>query len=148
MALPAVQAAVDDLRASHRELLRTVDSLADADWQRPVPYGQWTVKDLVAHTIGDMSPSWPGFILAGVLTPQFIVDMGKGYDARTANADVVEERRRLTREDLRQMLFEAHDQMIEAALRLDESHQPVLDYVFPMGPEYDLRVEDLLWREI
>ena len=77
MALPAVQAAVDDLRVSHRELLRVVDSLADADWARPVPYGQWTVKDLVAHTIGDMSPSWPGLILAGVLTPQFIVEWGR-----------------------------------------------------------------------
>ena len=44
------------------------------------------------------------------------------------------------------MLFEAHDEMIGSALRLDESHEPVLDYVFPMGPEYDLRVEDMLWR--
>ena len=44
------------------------------------------------------------------------------------------------------MLFEAHDEMIAAALRLDESHLPVLDYVVPMGPEYDLRVSDFLWR--
>src|SRR5207253_1596625 len=72
--------------------------------------------------------------------------MGKGYDARTANAANVEERKRWTREDLRQMLFEAHDAMIDAALRLDESHLPVLDYIVPMGPEYDLRVSDFLWR--
>ncbi len=146
MALPQVEAAVDDLRHAHRELLRIVDSLTEADWGRPVPYGDWTVKDLVAHCVGDMSPGWPGLILAGVLTPEFIVDMGRGYDPRTSNAADVEERRRLTREDLRQMLFEAHDRAIEAALRLDESHKPVLGYVVPVGPEYELRVEDFLWR--
>jgi len=146
MPLPAVEAAVGDLTRSHRELLRLVDSLSEGDWERPVPYGEWTVKDLMAHVIGDMSPGWPGLILAGVLTPQFIVDMGRGYDARTANAANVEERRRWTREDLRQMLFEAHDEMIEVALRLDESHLPVLGYEVPMGPEYTLRVEDFLWR--
>jgi len=146
MALAAAEAAVDDLTRSHRELLRLVDSLSESDWERAVPYGEWTVKDLIAHVIGDMSPGWPGLILAGVLTPQFIVDMGKGYDARTANAANVEERRRWTREDLRQMLFEAHDEMIAAALRLDESHLPVLDYVVPMGPEYELRVSDFLGR--
>jgi len=81
-----------------------------------------------------------------VLTPQFIVDMGRGYDARTANAANVDERRRWTREDLRQMLFEAHDEMIEAALRLDGSHLPVLDYVVPIGPEYELKIVDFLWR--
>ena len=146
MALPVVKAAVEDLTRAHRELLRLVDSLSEGDWDRPVPYGDWTVKDLVAHVTGDMSPGWAGLILAGVLTPEFIVDMGKGYDARTANAANVEERKRWTREDLRQMLFEAHDAMIDAALRLDESHLPVLDYIVPMGPEYDLRVSDFLWR--
>ena len=146
MSLPQVEAAVDDLRLAHRELLRVIDSLSEADWERAVPYGEWTVKDLVAHVIGDMSPGWPGLILAGVLTPQFIVDMGKGYDSRTGNSSTVEERRRLTPEDLRQMLFEAHDRAIEAALRLDESHKPVLGYVVPVGPEYELTIEDFLWR--
>ena len=146
MALPVVEAAVEDLTSSHRELLRLVDSLSEGDWERAVPYGEWTVKDLIAHVIGDMSPGWPGLILAGVLTPQFIVDMGRGYDARTANAANVEERRRWTRDDLRQMLFEAHDEMIDAALRLDESHLPVLDYVVPMGSGYELRVWDFIWR--
>ena len=143
---PIAEAAVEDLTRSHRELLRLVDSLSEKDWERPVPYGEWTVKDLVAHVTGDMSPGWAGLILAGVLTPQFIVEMGKGYDARTANAANVEERKRWTREDLRQMLFEAHNAMIDAALRLDESHLPVLEYVVPMGPEYDLKVSDFLWR--
>src|SRR5437867_2183954 len=146
MPLPVAQAAVDDLTRSHRELLRLVDSLTESEWERPVPYGDWTVKDLIAHVIGDMSPGWAGLILAGVLTPQFIVDMGRGYDARTANAANVEERKRWTRDDLRQMLFEAHDEMIAATLRLDESHLPVLEYVVPIGPEYQLRVADFLWR--
>ena len=146
MPLPIAEAAVDDLTRAHRELLRLVDSLSEGDWDRPVPYGEWTVKDLVAHVTGDMSPGWAGLILAGVLTPEFIVEMGRGYDARTANAANVEERKRWTREDLRQMLFEAHDEMTAAALRLDESHLPVLDYIVPMGPEYDLRVSDFLWR--
>src|SRR3972149_1867981 len=97
--LPLAEAAVDDLRHAHRDLLRVVDSLSDADWQRPVPYGEWTVKDLLAPVIGDMSPSGPGLILAGVLTPQFIADTSKGYDVRTRNRSLVEERRRFTKED-------------------------------------------------
>ncbi len=146
MPLSNALAAVDDLRHAHRELLRVVDALSDADWERPVPYGEWTVKDLVAHVIGDMSPSGPGLIHAGVLTPQFIADTSATFDIRVRNAAMVEERRRYTKEDLRQLLFEAHDAMIEATLRLDESNQPVLDYTVPIGPEYDLRVEDWLWH--
>jgi uncharacterized protein (TIGR03083 family) len=146
MALPAAEAAVEDLTRAHRELLRLVDSLTESDWERPVPYGEWTVKDLVSHTIGDMSPSGPGLILAGILTPEFIADTSKGFDVRGRNAAMVESRRHFTRDDLRQLLFEAHDAFIGAALRLDESHLPVLEYAVPMGAEYELRVEDWLWR--
>ena len=146
MTLPLAQAAVDDLQRAHRDLLRVVDALSDADWERPVPYGEWSVKDLIAHVIGDMSPSGPGLIHARVLTPEFIAATSSSFDVRARNAAMVEERRRLTREDLRQMLFEAHDAMIEAALRLDETNVPVLAYTVPMGPEYDLRVEDWLWH--
>ncbi len=146
MALACALAAVEDLRHAHRALLAVVDSLTDEEWSRPVPYGEWTVKDLVAHVIGDMSPSGPGLILSGVLTPQFIADTSATFDVRARNAALVEERRRYTKEDLRQLLFEAHDAMIEAALRLDESHRRVLDYPVPMGPGYELRVEDWLWH--
>ncbi len=146
MTLPLAQAAVDDLRRAHRQLLGVVDSLADSDWDRPVPYGEWTVKDLIAHTVGDMSPSGPGLILAGILTPEFIADTGKTFDVRARNAAIVAERANLPREDLRQMLFACHDAMIAATLKLDESHLPVLAYAVPMGPGYDLRVEDWLWH--
>ncbi len=146
MPLATALAAVEDLRNAHRALLHVVDSLTDDEWSRPVPYGEWTVKDLVAHVIGDMSPSGPGLILAGVLTPQFIADTSATFDVRARNAALVAERRRYTKEDLRQLLFEAHDAMIDAALRLDESHRPVLDYPVPMGPGYELRVEDWLWH--
>ncbi len=145
MTLPVVEAAMDDLRLAHRELLRVVDSLSDADWERYVPYGDWTVKDLVAHTIGDMSPSGVGLILAGVLTPQFIADTARTFDVRARNAALVDERRGLAREDLRQMLFSCHDAMRNAALKLREEHLPVLAYSVPMGPDYDLHVEDWLW---
>jgi hypothetical protein len=144
--LPLVAAAAEDLRHAHRDLLRVVDALSAEDWERPVPYGEWPVKDLIAHCIGDMSPSGPGLILAGVLTPEFIAETSKYVDVRTRNSSLVDERRRYTREDLRQLLFEAHDAMIGAMLRLDESHVPVLNYAVPMGPGYDLRVEDWLWH--
>jgi len=146
MTLPLAQAAVDDLRHAHRELLAVVDSLSDADWDRYVPYGEWTVKDLIAHAIGDMSPSGPGLIQAGILTPDFIAGTSRTFDVRARNAAMVAERRSLSREDLRQMLFGCHDAMIAAALKLDESHLPVLAYTVPMGPDYDLRVEDWLWH--
>src|SRR5439155_26654117 len=109
MGLRVAEAAVEDLARGHRELLRLVDSLSEGEWDRPVPYGDWTVKDLVAHVTGDMSPGWAGLILAGVLTPELIVDMGKGFDARNANAENVEERKRWTREGLRPLPLEAHD---------------------------------------
>jgi predicted DNA-binding ribbon-helix-helix protein len=146
MTLPVVEAAMEDLRLAHRELLRVVDSLSDADWERAVPYGEWTVKDLVAHCIGDMSPSGVGLILAGVLTPQFIADTARTFDVRARNASLVDERRGLAREDLRQMLFSCHDAMHNAALKLTEEHLPVLAYSVPMGPGYDLHVEDWLWH--
>ena len=148
MTLPVVEAAMEDLRLAHRELLRVVDSLSDADWERPVPYGEWTVKDLIAHCIGDMSPSGAGLILAGVLTPQFIADTARTFDVRARNAALVDERRGLAREDLRQMLFSCHDAMHNAALKLTEEHLPVLAYSVPMGPDYDLHVEDWLWARL
>jgi len=145
MTLPQAQAAADDLQLAHRELLRVVDALSEGDWERPVPYGEWTVKDLVAHVIGDLSPSGPGLILAGILTPEFIAETSKTFDVRGRNQSLVEERRKFTREDLRQLLFESHDAFIGASLRLEEIHLPVLAYAVPMGPDYDLRVEDWLW---
>ena len=145
MTLPVVEAATDDLRRAHRDLLRVVDSLSDDDWARYVPYGDWTVKDIVAHCIGDMSPRGVGLILAGVLTPQFIADTASTLDVRARNAALVDERRDFAREDLRQMLFSCHDAMHNAALKLTEEHLPVLAYAVPMGPGYELRVEDWLW---
>ncbi len=90
MTLPIVEAAMDDLRLAHRELLRVVDSLSDDDWARYVPYGNWTVKDLVAHSIGDMSPRGVGLILAGVLTPDFIADTARTQDRRETRRRVLE----------------------------------------------------------
>ncbi len=146
MSLPLVEAAMDDLRIAHRDLLRVVDSLSDGDWSRYVPYGGWTVKDLIAHCIGDMSPRGVGLILAGILTPEFIEGTARTLDVRARNAAVVAERRDLAREDMRQMLFRCHDAMHNAALKLSEEHLPALAYTVPMGPEYDLHVEDWLWH--
>jgi uncharacterized damage-inducible protein DinB len=145
MTLPQALAAVVDIQHSHRELLRVVDGLTAEQWERGVPYGEWTVKDLVAHCIGDLSPSGPGLIVAGVLTPEFIEETSRTFDTRSRNQDLVDERRRYTPADLRQLLFEAHDASIAATLRLDESHLPVLDYDVPMGPEYTIKVLDWLW---
>ncbi len=146
MTLPQAEAAIEDLRHAHRELLGVVDSLSEGDWRRYVPYGDWTVKDLVAHVIGDMSPSGAGLIHSGVLTPEFIAATSRDFDVRARNASIVEERRRYTKEDLRQLLFESHDAMIDYALMLDESNLAVLHYPVPMGPDYEIRVEDWLWQ--
>src|SRR3990167_106902 len=132
MPLPLVQAAVDDLRRAPRALLAVVDSLSDSDWERPVPYGDWTVKDLIAHAVGDLSPSGVGLILAGILTPAFIEGTARTFDVRKLNAALVDERRGLAREDLRQMLFVCHDAMYNAALKLTEEHLPVLAYTVPI----------------
>src|SRR3972149_884582 len=97
MTLAVVEAAMEDLRLAHRELLRVVASLSDSDWDHYVPYSEWTVKDLAAHCIGDMSPSGVGLILAGVLTPQFIADTARTFDVRARNAALVDEIHNATR---------------------------------------------------
>jgi uncharacterized damage-inducible protein DinB len=143
--LPTAQHAVVDLQHAHRELLRVVDSLTPEQWDRGVPYGEWTIKDLIAHVVGDLSPSGAGLIYAGVLNEQFIADTSRFFDVRGRNESIVEARKSWTHEDLRQVLFEAHDARIEMTLRLDERHVDILDYPVPMGPEYELKVEDWLW---
>ncbi len=145
MTLPTAQHAVVDLQQAHRELLRVIDALSPEEWDRGVPYGDWTIKDLIAHLVGDLSPSGAGLIYAGVLNEQFIADTSRFFDVRGRNQAVVDERRRWTHEDLRQVLFEAHDARIAMTLRLDERHEEILTYAVPMGPEYDLTVEDWLW---
>ncbi|MCI0831324.1 MAG: maleylpyruvate isomerase N-terminal domain-containing protein [Chloroflexi bacterium] len=145
MTLPTAQHAVVDLQHAHRELLRVVDALSPEEWDRGLPYGDWTIKDLIAHLVGDLSPSGAGLIYAGVLNEQFIADTSRFFDVRGRNQAVVDERRRWTHEDLRQVLFEAHDARIAMTLRLDERHEEILTFAVPMGPEYDLKVEDWLW---
>lgn len=145
MTLPTAQHAVVDLQHAHRELLRVVDSLTPEQWERGVPYGEWTVKDLIAHLVGDLSPAGAGLIYAGVLNEQFIADTSRFFDIRGRNQSMVEERRRWTRDDLRQVLFEAHDMRIAMTLRLDERHLDILRLPVPMGDEYELIVEDWLW---
>jgi hypothetical protein len=110
-----------------------------------VPYGEWTIKDLIAHLVGDLSPSGAGLIYAGVLNERFIADTSRFFDVRGRNHAMVEERASWTHEDLRQVLFEAHDARIEMTLRLDERHVDILQFPVPMGPEYELKVEDWLW---
>ncbi|MBI1885323.1 MAG: maleylpyruvate isomerase N-terminal domain-containing protein [Chloroflexi bacterium] len=145
MALAVVTAAIRETKAAHRDLLRLVDSLSDADWSRPVPYGEWTVKDMVAHLVGDLSPGGAGLILAGILTPEFIAGTARTFDRRPLNASQVEERARLSPADLRQMLFVSHDAMFETMRRLTRKHLATLALPVPMGPEYELTVEDWLW---
>lgn len=36
-----------------RELVRILESLSDADWTRPTVCGDWTVKDVALHILGD-----------------------------------------------------------------------------------------------
>ncbi|MFQ5474067.1 MAG: maleylpyruvate isomerase N-terminal domain-containing protein [Dehalococcoidia bacterium] len=146
MTLPQVEAAVKDLQHAHRELLRIVDDLSPDDWERYVPHGDWTVKDLIAHVIGDMSPSGAGLIHAGILTPEFIAETSRSFDTRTRNESMIEERRHLSPESLRQLLFESDFAFIDAALRLDDRHVEALGFAVPMGPGYELKVIDWLWR--
>jgi hypothetical protein len=93
-----------------------------------------------------MSPSGAGLIHAGILTPEFIAETARSFDTRSRNESTIEERRHLSPESLRQLLFESDRAFIDAALRLDERHVEALDYPVPMGPEYELKVIDWLWR--
>ena len=144
MTLPVASRRVVDLQHAQRELLRVVDSLKHKNGTAAC-LREWTIKEPVSALHRDMSPSGPGLIGAGVLTPQFIAETSEAFDVRHRNRDMVDERRRFTPDDLRQLLFEAHDAKIAATMRLDESHLPVLEYAVPMGPDYEIKVLDWLW---
>ena len=105
-----VQTAVERIVAEFHQLdilvnnagvckLNPVLDISPEDWDRGVPCGEWTVKDLIAHLVGDLSPSGAGLIYAGVLNEQFIADTSRFFDVRGRNQAVVEERRRWTHED-------------------------------------------------
>jgi len=49
MTLPAIEAAIDALHTTHRDLLRAVDSVADEAWDEPSPDPDWTYRDVLAH---------------------------------------------------------------------------------------------------
>ena len=69
MNLPVAEAAIADTQEARRQLLELVDSLSPADWSRPVPYGQWTIKGLLAHVIGDMTGGIVAMLVSGQLDP-------------------------------------------------------------------------------
>jgi uncharacterized protein (TIGR03083 family) len=47
--LPPIEAAIDALHITHRDLLRTVDSVPDDAWDQPSPEQGWTRRDVLAH---------------------------------------------------------------------------------------------------
>src|SRR3990172_5168613 len=93
MTLAVAEAAIADAQEARRQLLELVDSLAEADWSRPVPYGEWTVKDLVAHVIGDLTGGFVGMLVSGQLDPRTIPQIAQTYDPRPINAQEVAARK-------------------------------------------------------
>jgi uncharacterized protein (TIGR03083 family) len=49
MTVPEIEAAIDALHATHRDLLRAVDSVPDEAWDQPSPDPGWTHRDVLAH---------------------------------------------------------------------------------------------------
>ena len=49
MTLPAIEAAIDDIRVAHRDLLRAVDSVAEDAWDEASQDPDWTYRDVLAH---------------------------------------------------------------------------------------------------
>ncbi len=49
MTLPAIEAAIDALHITHRDLLRAIDSVPDDAWDEPSPEPGWTRRDVLAH---------------------------------------------------------------------------------------------------
>lgn len=47
-----VHDAAQDMRIARAQLMETLDGLAERDWERCVPYGSRTVRDVLAHVAG------------------------------------------------------------------------------------------------
>lgn len=142
MTLPVAEAAIADIREGRRQLLELVDSLSPADWSRPVPYGQWTIKDLLAHVIGDMTGGIVALLVSGQLDPRTILDIARTYDSRPINAQRVASREGTSPQELRELLDRSFEPLFAATRRAQAEH---LRWPIPMGPGYEITTEDWLW---
>ena len=142
MTLPVAEAAIADTQEARRQLLELVDSLSEADWSRPVPYGQWTIKDLMAHVIGDMTGGIVAMLVSGQLDPRMIPDIAQAYDSRPLNARQVASREDTSPQELRELLDRSPEPLLAATRQAQSKH---LHWPIPMGPGYEIETEDWLW---
>lgn len=148
MTLPVAEAAIADMQEARRQFLALVDSLSPADWSRPVPYpinpsgGQWTVKDVVAHVVGDMTAGLLGLLVSGQLDPRTIPQLAKTYDPGPTNAQIVASRKDASPQELRELLDRALEPTFDAMRQATPEH---LGWPVPLGPGYEITSEDLLW---
>ena len=142
MTLPVAEAAIADTQQARRRLLDLVDSLSPADWSRPVPYGQWKIKDLVAHVIGDMTGGFIKMLVSGQLDPHTIPDIARTYDLRPINAQQVASREAMSPQELRELLGRSLEPLFAATRQAQSEH---LRWPIPMGPSYEITTEDWLW---
>jgi len=142
MTMPVAEAAIADIQEARRQLLELVDSLSPADWSRPVPYGQWTIKDLLAHVIGDMTGGIVATLVSGQLDPRTIPAIAGAYDSRPINAQRVASRDRMSPQELRELLDRSFEPLFAATRQTQAEH---LNWPIPMGPGYEITTEDWLW---
>ncbi|MDP2959417.1 MAG: maleylpyruvate isomerase N-terminal domain-containing protein [Longimicrobiales bacterium] len=142
MTLPVAEAAIADAQEARHQLLELVDSLAEADWSRPVPYGEWTVKDLVAHVIGDLTGGFVGMLVSGQLDPRLIPQLAQTYDPRPINTQQVAARKGASIQELRELLDRSLEPHFAATRQARPEH---LHWPIPLGPGYEIATEDMLW---
>ena len=148
MTLPVAEAAIADMQEARRKFIAVVNSLSPGDWSRPVPCpadpsgGPWTVKDAVAHVIGDMTAGLHGMLVSGQLDPKTIPDLAKTYDSAAANAQTVASHKDASRQELRDLLDRSLEPVFDAIRRMKPEH---LHWPIPIGPDYELTIEDFLW---
>lgn len=144
MTLPVAEAAIADTEEARREFAALVDSLSPADWSRPVPYGQWTVKDVVAHVVGDLTAGLHGMLVSGQLDPRTILTLARTYDPGPANAQIVAFRKDTSPQELRELLDRSMEPVFDAIRQMKPEH---LGWPIPLGPDYEITTEDYLWGD-
>jgi uncharacterized protein (TIGR03084 family) len=107
---------IGDLAAETDALLQILDSLADADWQRPTPAVGWTISDQVSH----LAYFDQAAVTSATDPDKFAAEIGRLTAAGTVDPDAIAERYRdLDHVDVRDWFLRARGDLLSAFGGLD-----------------------------
>lgn len=134
-----VERALFDMRQARAELLRELARLTEADWEGYVPYGVWTLKDLLAH-LAAFDGVWT-MATRSLLAPDG-VPVGPTPDTDSVNRTAVTRGRGRSVSSLMEELHRRRHLLIGYVELLEERHLAV---AVPGAPAGEDSVRAQIW---